>query len=108
MCTRLVGVLNRWDTRAELEVIPFQNSAVLSRFPWIPAGAYAEALQLVGPGGRTWQAAEAIEHVLTTTTPPPEFVSAADVSAVRARRWIQRLIDEESMDAAATPVSIDS
>jgi predicted DCC family thiol-disulfide oxidoreductase YuxK len=64
VCTRLAHLLERWDTRKELEVIPFQNTSVLDRFPWIPAGAYAEAMQLVGPGGRTWQGAEAIEQLL--------------------------------------------
>jgi predicted DCC family thiol-disulfide oxidoreductase YuxK len=64
VCTRLVRLLERWDTRRELELIPFQNSSVLDRFPWIPSSAYAEAMQLVGPGGRTWQGAEAIEQLL--------------------------------------------
>ena len=64
VCGRLVVVLNRWDTRDELEVIPFQNTSVLDRFPWIPAAAYAEAMQLIGPGGRTWQGGDAIEQLL--------------------------------------------
>lgn len=64
VCTRLAGLLGRWDRDGELEVIPFQNTSVLERFPWIPPAAYAEALQLVGPGGRTWQGAEAIEQLL--------------------------------------------
>jgi predicted DCC family thiol-disulfide oxidoreductase YuxK len=64
VCTRLAGLLERWDTRDELEIVPFQNSSVLDRFPWIPAAAYAEAMQLVGPGGRTWQGADAIERLL--------------------------------------------
>jgi len=64
VCTRLAGVLRSWDTGKELEVIPFQNSSVLSRFPWIPSESYAQALQLVGPGGRTWQGGAAIEQLL--------------------------------------------
>lgn len=64
VCARLVKVLTRWDTREDLELVPFQNTSVLSRFPWIPAAAYAEALQLIGPGGRTWQGGEAIEQLL--------------------------------------------
>lgn len=64
VCTRLVGVLRHWDRKGELELIPFQNTTVLDRFPWIPAEAYAEALQLVGPGGRTWQGADAVERLL--------------------------------------------
>lgn len=64
VCGRLVLLLNRWDTRNELEVIPFQNTSVLDRFPWIPSEAYAEAMQLVGPGGRTWQGGDAVEQLL--------------------------------------------
>lgn len=64
VCSRLVKVLTKWDTGDELELIPFQNTTVLSRFPWIPAAAYAEALQLIGPGGKTWQGGEAIEQLL--------------------------------------------
>ena len=51
VCGRLVALLRKWDTRGMLEIVPFQNTTVLDRFPWIPASAYAEALQLVGPGG---------------------------------------------------------
>ena len=64
VCGRLVKLLNAWDTRKELEVIPFQNTTVLDRFPWIPSEAYAEAMQLIGPGGQTWQGGEAIEQLL--------------------------------------------
>lgn len=64
VCGRLVKLLNAWDTRDEIEVVPFQNTVVLDRFPWIPSEAYAEAMQLVGPGGRTWQGGDAIEQLL--------------------------------------------
>lgn len=64
VCTRLAGILDRWDTRDEIEAIPFQNTSVLERFPWIPAFAYTQAIQLVGPGGRTWQGAGALEQLL--------------------------------------------
>ena len=64
VCGRLVTLLRKWDTRKELEVIPFQNTTVLDRFPWIPAASYAEAMQLIGPGGRTWSGGEAIEQLL--------------------------------------------
>lgn len=64
VCGRLVQVLERWDRAGELELIPFQNTTVLDRFPWIPPEAYAEALQLVGPGGTTWQGADAVERLL--------------------------------------------
>lgn len=64
VCGRLVKVLETWDREEILEIIPSQNTSVLARFPWIPAEAYSEALQLVGPGGHTWQGAQAIEELL--------------------------------------------
>jgi len=64
VCGRLVKLLRKWDREKEIEVIPFQNTTVLDRFPWIPAESYAEAMQLIGAGGRTWQGGEAIEQLL--------------------------------------------
>lgn len=64
VCTRLAGVLRRWDRGHEIEVVPSQAPGVMARFPWIPAHAYVEALQMVGPGGRTWSGAAAIEQIL--------------------------------------------
>lgn len=64
VCGRLVKLLNAWDKDDEIEVVPFQNTSVLDRFPWIPPEAYAEAVQLVGAGGKTWQGGEAIEQLL--------------------------------------------
>jgi predicted DCC family thiol-disulfide oxidoreductase YuxK len=65
MCSRLARALIGWDARRLIEVVPSQSSGVMARFPWIPAAAYAQAIQLVGPGGHTWQGAAAVEQVLT-------------------------------------------
>ena len=64
VCTRIVGVLRGWDRDRLLEIIPSQTPGVQARFPWIPARAYVESVQLVGPGGRTWQGARAVEEIL--------------------------------------------
>lgn len=64
MCTRLSTILQKWDTRRQVEVVPSQATGVMARFPWIPATAYSEAIQLVGPGGATWQGAAAVEQLL--------------------------------------------
>ena|SRR5215207_8485320 len=64
VCTRLANGLRKWDRHGEIEVVASQAPGVLARFPWIPARAYAEALQLIGPGGRTWQGAAAVEQLL--------------------------------------------
>lgn len=65
ICTRLAGVLRAWDTRREIEVVASQATGVMARFPWIPPRAFAEAIQLVGPGGTTWQGAAAVEQLLS-------------------------------------------
>ena len=64
VCNRLVKLLRRWDRRQEIEIVPSQATGVMARFPWIPARAYAEALQMIGPGGETWAGARAIEQIL--------------------------------------------
>jgi predicted DCC family thiol-disulfide oxidoreductase YuxK len=64
VCTRLVNAVRTWDRRGEIEVVPSQAAGVMPRFPWIPERAFAESIQLVGPGGETWQAAAAIEQLL--------------------------------------------
>jgi predicted DCC family thiol-disulfide oxidoreductase YuxK len=64
VCGRLVRVLENWDRRKQIEIVPSQNSCVQARFPWIPPEAYAEAVQLIGAGGRTSQGADAIEDLL--------------------------------------------
>ena len=64
VCGRLVKLLNKWDRKRILEVIPSQTPGVQARFPWIPARAYTQSVQLIGPGGRTWQGAAAIEQLL--------------------------------------------
>ena len=64
VCGHMVGLLRAWDRNARLlEIVPSQQPGVTARFPWIPARAYVEALQLIGPGGRTWQGAAAIEQI---------------------------------------------
>jgi len=64
MCNRLARLLERWDSDRQIEVVPSQAPGVMARFPWIPARAYTEALQMIGPEGRTWQGAAAIEQLL--------------------------------------------
>lgn len=64
VCGKLVRRLNSWDRSKRMQTIPSQASGVRARFPWIPARAYQESVQLIGPGGRTWQGAAAIEKII--------------------------------------------
>jgi predicted DCC family thiol-disulfide oxidoreductase YuxK len=62
-----VNVVRKWDTRHEIEIVPYQSAGVTSRFPWIPSRAFTEAMQLIGPSpeNATWQGAAALEELLT-------------------------------------------
>ena len=64
VCTRLSRLLADLDTRHQFEVIPSQSPGVRARFPWIPARAYAESIQVIDRSGRTWQGAVALETIL--------------------------------------------
>ena len=64
VCGRFVKLLRAWDRKQLIEAVPSQLPGVMARFPWIPARAYVEAVQLIGPGGRTWSGAAAIEQLL--------------------------------------------
>ena len=65
VCGRMVKLLTTWDRGRDLEIIPSQSPEVWERFPWIPARAYVESLQMIRTrDGRTWQAAGAIEELL--------------------------------------------
>jgi predicted DCC family thiol-disulfide oxidoreductase YuxK len=95
VCGRLVRLLDRWDKDDRIEAVPSQNSSVHVRFPWIPPDAYAESVQLVGPGGRTWQGAGAIEELLRVL-PRGRLLGWAfgipyvDRAADRLYRWFAR------------------
>jgi predicted DCC family thiol-disulfide oxidoreductase YuxK len=64
VCGRLIRLLHEWDREKRIETVPTPNTSVMARYPWIPPEAYAQAVQLVGPGGETWQGAAAIEKLL--------------------------------------------
>lgn len=95
VCTRLAGVLRDWDHNNDMEVVSSQTPGVTARFPWIPVHAYAEALQMIGPGGRTWQGSAAVEQILQVL-PKGKFVAwvfkipFARPIADRFYRWFAR------------------
>lgn len=65
VCKKLVGVLARWDTAGNLEILSSQTPGIAARFPWIPASAYLESVQLIeSRTGATWQGAAAIERLI--------------------------------------------
>ncbi len=65
VCRRVVGRLTKWDRHGELEILPSQTPGLSARYPWIPANAYLESLQLIeNLSGATWQGAVALEHII--------------------------------------------
>lgn len=65
VCGRMVTLLKKWDKNRILEIIPSQEAGVRARFPWIPARAYTESVQVIrNRDGKTWQAAAALEEIL--------------------------------------------
>ncbi|MBA2687706.1 MAG: DUF393 domain-containing protein [Gemmatimonadaceae bacterium] len=75
VCKRLVGVLDKWDRNRVLEVIPSQKAGVAARFPWIPARAYTESVQLIRESdGKTWQGAAALEQIIDVL-PKGKFIT---------------------------------
>lgn len=95
ICNPLANLVRRWDRRRHIEVVPSQATGVMARFPWIPPHAFAQALQLVGPGGRTWQGAAAVEQLLTVLPRGRWIAWIFHVPFVRALadrvyRWVAR------------------
>jgi predicted DCC family thiol-disulfide oxidoreductase YuxK len=64
VCGYIVRFLKGWDRRDLICMVPSQAAGVREKFPWIPEHAYAESVQLIGPGGRTWQGADAFRQIL--------------------------------------------
>lgn len=65
VCKRLIGLVEKWDRNFILEAVPSHAAGIAARFPWIPAGDYAESVQVIRTSdGKTWQGAAALEQIL--------------------------------------------
>ena len=65
VCKKVVAILERWDRNRELELLPSETPGLAERFPWIPARAYVESIQVVRcADGKTWQGAAAMERLI--------------------------------------------
>ena len=61
MCQGWVTRLRRWDREGVLTFTPYQDPSIQESLPWIPREAFADAVQVVAPDGRTWAGAGAAE-----------------------------------------------
>jgi predicted DCC family thiol-disulfide oxidoreductase YuxK len=95
MCSRIARVVARWDSRGTIELLPSQTAGLNERFPWISVEAYAAAMQLIGPGGVTWQGSAAVEQLLSIL-PRGKWIAwifripFARPVADRVYRWVAR------------------
>jgi predicted DCC family thiol-disulfide oxidoreductase YuxK len=65
VCRKFVSLLQTWDRRLVLELVPFQQTDIPRRFPWIRDSDFTSSMQLVrNSDGKTWQGAQAVEHIL--------------------------------------------
>lgn len=63
-CVRSADLIASWDRGGAVELVPLQRGGLTQRFPWIPEGAYREAMQLIGPDNETWSGAAAAEQLV--------------------------------------------
>lgn len=95
ICNPVADLVRQWDGPSGIEVVPSQAPGVTARFPWIPTAAFGQAIQLVGPDGKTWQGAAAIEQLLTVL-PRGRWIAwvfripYVRTLADRVYRWIAR------------------
>lgn len=94
-CVRLAGLLRRWDARRQLWVVPSSDPEVARRFPWIEAGAYQRALQMVGPGREKREGTEALSYLLDYLPGGAPFARLFELPVVgtlldRGYRWFAR------------------
>lgn len=87
MCRGAVERLRRWDREGRLRFIPAASSEVESSYPWIQAEALQESLHLVGPGGRTWKGAGAVEEIVRLL---PGWRWLARIFDLPGARWMAR------------------
>ena len=108
VCSRIAGAIRQWDRNGEIEVVPSQTPGVMERFPWIPPEAYADALQMIGPGRRTWQGADAVEQILRVLPKGKLLTWAYRIPFVRvladkSYRWFARNLRPSTSDSDPRP-----
>lgn len=63
VCIRSVNVLRDLDREGRFEMVAYQSAGVPERFPGISREEFEESVQLIGPEGRRWHGADAVEKV---------------------------------------------
>lgn len=79
VCLRTVNRIRDWDRDGRFELVPYQAEGVRERFPDISADEFDRSVQLIGPEGRRWSGAAAVERIL------------ALLPRTRALAWVFRI-----------------
>jgi predicted DCC family thiol-disulfide oxidoreductase YuxK len=95
LCLRSVAWLRARDRGDQIEFLPLQAESVAREFPEIPRSEMEEAMQLLGPSGRRWSGAAAVERVIgllpsTRGLQPIFALPGARPLAAWIYRWVAR------------------
>jgi predicted DCC family thiol-disulfide oxidoreductase YuxK len=102
-CRFWVARWRHWTGNA-VEYVPFQAAEGAQRFPEIPRERFARAVQLVEPGGRVFEAAEAVAHLSALGGKRMPLWAYAHVPGVApvSERAYRVIADHRSVAAAVT------
>lgn len=64
MCMRWMGRVRSWDTEGVFEYLPLQDPSIPERFPALTPEALEREMYVVGPDGRMWAGAAAVEKIV--------------------------------------------
>jgi predicted DCC family thiol-disulfide oxidoreductase YuxK len=94
-CRRWVGTVRRWDRRARVRSVPFQDGAAWQGMPGLELGALEQAVHLVAPEGRVYAGAAAARPLLALlpggrVLAAPLALPGAERLARAVYRWVAR------------------
>jgi len=93
MCMRWMSRVRSWDRNDAFEYVPLQDPSVPERFPDLDREALEREMHVVGPDGRVWRGAGAVERVIELL-PRGRWISwafhlpFARAVADRVYRWV--------------------
>ena len=64
MCMRWMGRVRSWDSNGVFEYLPLQDPSIPDRFPDLTSDALEREMHVIGPEGRVWAGAEAVERIV--------------------------------------------
>ncbi len=104
-CRRWVGAVRRWDRRARVRAVPFQDGTAWQGMPGLERAALEEAVHLVAPEGRVYAGAAAARPLLALlpggrVLAAPLVLPGAERLAGTVYHWVAR---RRHRDGCASP-----